>query len=448
MSHPKQLSLFAPPIPQVEGDVYSGKDLGTFKDSLRAPIHRWFRYPAGYSYQFVHESFAIFGMRPGDWVYDPFSGTGTTLVCAKQQNIHGYGVEAHPFVHQVAATKLAWDFDTAHFNQIARLVFAHASDYISAHQADEKWLTAFPELIYKCYHPQDLHTLYLLREFIQQEVADTPIQPLLKLALTDTLRGAAAAGTGWPYIAPRKNTGTAPPKNALRVFQQTVDGMVADLRTVTLRQYTATIHNIHGDSRQRQMIADEQIKLILTSPPYLNNYDYADRTRLEMYFWGMTHTWRDITEQVRNKLIVAATTQINRSDYDIETLLDTTLQTIAPATYQTIQTAVLQLARLRNQKGGKKSYDLMVALYFNAMLAVMQEAYRVLQKGGHFCLVLGDSAPYDVHIATDDLIGQIGVGLGFQSYQYHELRGRGDKWRGNPQRHHVPLREGVIILAK
>jgi len=29
--------------------VASDRDLGTFKDSLRAPIHRWFKYPAGYS---------------------------------------------------------------------------------------------------------------------------------------------------------------------------------------------------------------------------------------------------------------------------------------------------------------------------------------------------------------------------------------------------------------
>lgn len=45
-----------------------------------------------------------------------------------------------------------------------------------------------------------------------------------------------------------------------------------------------------------QQIPPNSIDLLITSPPYLNNYDYADRTRLEMYFFGWAHSWRDITE--------------------------------------------------------------------------------------------------------------------------------------------------------
>lgn len=90
----------------------------------------------------------------------------------------------------------------------------------------------------------------------------------------------------------------------------------------------------------------------------------------------------------------------------------------------------------------------MVALYFNDMLQVLQETYRVLEPGGRFCLVLGDSAPYGVHIATEDMIGQLALGIGFSQYDYYELRGRGSKWKENPQRHRVPLREGIVILSK
>ncbi|MFZ2071538.1 MAG: hypothetical protein WAV32_08105 [Halobacteriota archaeon] len=40
------------------------------------------------------------------------------------------------------------------------------------------------------------------------------------------------------------------------------------------------------DSRACSKIADDSIDLIITSPPYTNNYDYADATRLEMSFFG------------------------------------------------------------------------------------------------------------------------------------------------------------------
>lgn len=445
----EQLSLF--PIEQPEIQVISETDLqelGTFKDNVRAPIHGWFKYPAGYSYRFVFDIFDQFRIHPGEWVYDMFSGTGTTLICAKQKGINGYGVEAHSFVHWVADVKLYWDFDYTAFGYELTDLLKRCRNHIN-HNIDETATEGvFPELVYKCYHPLTLKQLYLLRGFIFNQVIDVHVQDLLKLALTDTLRAAAAAGTGWPYIAPNKNTGDKPPKPALAIFEKTVWKMYADLGEVTGKTSTCEIYNILGDARSRQHLEDGQISIAITSPPYLNNYDYADRTRLETYFWGITSSWKDITEQFRNKLMVAATTQIIRKQHHIETVLSEVIKQVDTEVYGKLYASVQELARLRLTKGGKKDYDLMVALYFNDMLAVLQEAYRVLKPGGTFCLVLGDSAPYGVHIETENLIGQLGLGLGFQKFEYQEFRTRGGKWKANPQRHTVKLREGVVQLTK
>ena len=449
---PKQLYLqcFYPPPDnkkKTQKNLYFGKELGTFKDSLRAPVHRWFKYPAGYSYKFVNASFEVFGVKPGEWIYDPFSGTGTTLIQAKQNNINGYGVEAHSFVHWVAQTKLYWEYDLSKLGRQIEMLLQESQNFIS--QKFEKTDTAgvFPELVYKCYHPLDLKTLYLLREFILNDVKDARLKDLLKLALTDALRGSASAGTGWPYIAPRKNQEKTL-KGAFNVFQNTIRQMYSDLRDVAKYDTRSEIRNVLGDSRTKQDLANNQVKLALTSPPYLNNYDYADRTRLETYFWGITQTWQDITKNFRDKLMIAATTQIVRSRYNVETALSKDIEQVSPKVYASIQDAVLRLAELRLQKGGKKSYDLMTALYFNDIFQVLRETYRVLDYDGRFCLVLGDSAPYGVHIQTDQVIGQLGLGLGFSDFSYQELRRRGEKWKGNPQRHKVELREGVVILQK
>ena len=39
--------------------------------------------------------------------------------------------------------------------------------------------------------------------------------------------------------------------------------------------------------------------LVITSPPYANNYDYADATRLEMAFMGEIRGWGDLQETVQ-----------------------------------------------------------------------------------------------------------------------------------------------------
>jgi DNA modification methylase len=432
-------------------------DFGTFKDSLRAPIHSWFRYPAGYSYKLVEKLFRENSITVGDWIYDPFSGTGTTLICAKQQGINSYGVEAHAFVHWVAGVKLHWEFDFKTLPRQIESLIAQAMDFVQHFAPDEAVLgKVFPELVYKCYHPRDLFELYTLREFITQpapdaQTIDEPLRNLFKLALTDTLRNAAAAGTGWPYIAPRKNTGDKPPKKAAALFRDMLRKMAADLKIIH-SEYSlhpkAHTHNMLGDSRQPQALEDGQVGFILTSPPYLNNYDYADRTRLETYFWGIAKSWKEITTQFRDKLITAATTQVVRSRYEVEHVVSATLRARDAQLYNEIQSAVRQLAERRLTKGGKKDYDLMVGLYFNDMLQVLQECFRVLKPGGKFCLVLGDSAPYGVHIPTETFIGRLGLALGFKSFDYQEFRVRGGKWKANPQRHNIPLREGILTLAR
>jgi DNA modification methylase len=433
--------------PAVQNGYFTGRDLGTFKDARTAPIHRWFSYPAGYSYKFVFEAFDLFNVNPDDWVYDPFSGTGTTLIAAKQQGINAYGVEAHEFVHWVSQVKLYWGFDLNKLHAEIHAFLRSCREMIAKHRAETDTAGTFPDLIYKCYHTDDLTELYLIREHINQYATAAHLIDLLKLALTRTLRQAALAGTGWPYIAPRKADASHPPKGGFTTFMQILWEMYHDLATLS-PPYSSSIHNILGDSREQQQLESEQVKLVVTSPPYLNNYDYADRTRLETYFWGITASWRDITTQFRDKLITAATTQIVRRQHDVATTLNPAIRQIAPDTYHTLQSSILALSERRLTKGGKKDYDLMVALYFTDMLQVLSESFRVLQKGGYACLVLGDSAPYGVHIPTDDVIGQLGLGLGFKDYQYHLLRSRGGKWKDNPQRHSVPLREGVVLLRK
>src|SRR5690606_2984215 len=99
-------------------------------------------------------------------------------------------------------------------------------------------------------------------------------------------------------------------------------------------------------------------------------------------------------------------------------------------------------------KGGKKSYDHLVSGYFNDIFQVLRDVYRVLKPGRRAIFVLGDSAPYGVHIPTDELIGRLGVAVGFSGYALEILRTRGGKWKDNPQRHTVELRESIVTLKK
>jgi len=352
------------------------------------------------------------------------------------------GVENHPFVAWVARVKTRWDIDP-------RAVKVLGDELLAGLGSREEDPDSLPELVKKCYSPENLGRLLAIRDAIEASDWPEAIKDFMSLALVDTLRAVSSAGTGWPYIAPSEYHRKTSEREAIPEFKRALYGMIADLEMVkSVYPDPARAQVLQQDARSMDEIESGSVRLAITSPPYLNNYDYADRTRLEMYFMGWASSWAEITEKVRERLIVAATTQVRRSDFDPARALSEEVRDASPEAYGYLSDAIARLREIRLQRAGKKSYDLMVAGYFNDMVKVLKEVRRCLKPGGHFLLVVGDSAPYGVHIPTDELIAKIGLGVGFREYGIEVLRKRGEKWKNNPQRHRVPLRESVITLRK
>lgn len=430
------------------------REWGTFRDSLRAPIHNWFTYPAGFSYKAVESSIKTNNVNEGQVIYDPFMGSGTTNLVAKKLAINSYGVEAHPFVYRITRTKMNWEIDRTKIARALRSVETEVKKQKSNFNGKDlkTHLEAeFPELVLKCYEKTTLLDLFFIRNAILNGDFSSEVKDIFFVGLTSILRQVSTAATGWPYIAPNKQKTTSINKNALYEFSRQINKMVNDVEDTVLEakpNYKKTFHRIfNADSRYTQeLIPGECVDHVFTSPPYLNNFDYADRTRLELYFWGEARNWGDISENIRTKLITSATTQISRDDPRYN--LSDELQKTCPDVYEFLKEAVSQLSDIRLTRGGKKSYDHLVSGYFNDMYLIISEVYRVLKSNANAEFVLGDSAPYGIHIPTDDLIGKIGLGAGFADYKIEVLRTRGGKWKDNPQRHDVELRESIVTLVK
>ncbi|HLY32725.1 MAG TPA: hypothetical protein VKQ36_17005, partial [Ktedonobacterales bacterium] len=193
------------------------------------------------------------------------------------------------------------------------------------------------------------------------------------------------------------------------------------------------------DAKACASIPDGWADLIITSPPYANNYDYADATRLEMSFFGDVQGWGELQNTVRRHLIPSCTQHITRRVRDTQVILDDPL--LGPIRAELV-TVCNQLAAERQQHGGKKPYHTMIAAYFQGMASVWQALRRVAKRGALVCFVIGDSAPYGVHAPVERWLGELALAAGFNRFAFEKVRDRNIKWQN--RKHRVPLHEGRL----
>lgn len=192
-------------------------------------------------------------------------------------------------------------------------------------------------------------------------------------------------------------------------------------------------------TRECRSVPDGWATLVITSPPYANNYDYADATRLEMTFLREISGWGDLQEAVRRHLVRACSQHVPPGSVD----LDATLAhaDLAPIRDE-ISEVCRQLSEVRLERGGKKTYNNMVACYFLDMARVWKALRRACATPSEVCFVLGDSAPYGVYVPVAEWHGRLAVAAGFTSWSFERLRDRNTKWKN--RKHRVPLCEGRL----
>ncbi|MCY3736834.1 MAG: hypothetical protein OXG13_10560 [Gemmatimonadaceae bacterium] len=407
---------------------------GTFTDNMKLPVHRWFRYSAGFSADWVMETIADFVRTAGPKcrILDPFVGSGTTLLAAEGTGHGAVGWEVHPFIWRVAQAKLLWHLDPE------QLVNCCVEVSVLAEKAGwKKGHHSVPDLLERCYSEDTLKSLKALGDAYAELATDDPHWELVWLAITAILRTCSFAGTAqWQYVLPNKRKLKSVEPHA--AFRQMIALMAGDMRRVQDLGYRDSAILLRHDARSRWGAAG-QFDLVVTSPPYPNNYDYADATRLEMTFWGEIRGWADLHDAVRKYLITSCSQHSAKDKLDPQVLLaDAELSPLGDR----IGRVVEKLGTVRLERGGKKTYHTMIAQYFIDMSLVWKSLRSSCCNGARICYVIGDSAPYGVYVPVDEWLGQLALAAGFNSFSFEKIRDRNVKWRN--RKHRVPLKEGRL----
>jgi DNA modification methylase len=424
----RELNLFPDDLKVIQD--YSS----TFVDNMILPVHRWYRFTAGFSAVWVNQLLKKEKGNKRTRIIDPFAGSGTVLIESEFENMEAIGIEAHPYIYRIAKAKLNWYFDPEKFKRASLFFLQQAKKRASSE-------FEYPKLITTCFPAEILKKLDALKQTFFSTETEEELKDFFWFLITSILRITSPVGTAqWQYIQPGKSKSKV--IDPFIAFESKVYEMYSDMRNIQNNVplfKKAKIFN--EDARAIESISDGWGDLVITSPPYANNYDYADAMRLEMTFWGDIKGWGDLQDNVRNKLVRACTQHVSKLNGQIDEIISSSeLNPIKSELVNVFE--ALKIERLKH--GGKKNYHFMIAAYFKDLSDVFLSLRRVTNNNSLLCFVIGDSAPYGIHVPVEKWLGELALGAGFSGYSFEKLRDRNIKWKN--RKHRVPLHEGRLWI--
>jgi hypothetical protein len=403
-------------------------------ENKQLPIHRWAPWIAGYSAQLVSDVIASYLPARGRsraLVLDPFAGVATTLVEALQASCQVVGYEINGYAALAARAKI--NCVDVPIERFQTAIGAFEQTMSAAEEQIDGQEVADGPLVYgqlalelgvqppaqftsriPFFSPSvELKVLVALRAM---EELPEPDRSLFLTALGSTMVSYSNYSYE-PSLSTRPSAGRPLVLNApvCAVLVRKLQDMLDDLRWAQERFGTRW----RGQSRQvfhgsyfESELEDRSVSLLVTSPPYLNNYHYVRNTRPQLFWLNLVANPKELIALERQSF--GKFWQTVRQGPPVE------LQCDFPQLSRTVE----QLRQARPERGayGGAGWANYVATYFNDTDRFLTLAARHLRPGAHAVVVVGNSIVQGIEFKVDHLLAQLAERHGLQVEDIHIVR--------------------------
>mgnify|MGYP003477076137 FL=1 len=370
-----------------------------------------------YSVRVVDQVLAEFGMG-AKTVFEPFSGTGTTPLCAGYRGLDAFATDINPFLIWLGRVK------AARYRVSQQIELLAAVEAIAELLREGKATAApLPPLanIERWWHRAELDFVTRLRGEVEL-AATGPVRDLLKVAFCRTmiaLSNAAFNHQSMSFKAPEAtNQIRLPMEVAENAF---VSQFLSDGRVVAdamLDNPKGSIRIEKSDARSLGLVGsqDGQFDLLITSPPYPNRMSYIRELRPYMYWLGFLGEAKEAGEL--DWEAIGGTWGIATSR----------LLSWAPSGAFVPRSLLPTIERIR--LGHPKNGPLMaqyVHKYFDDMFHHFEAAAKRVKLGGTAHYIVGNATFYGHLVPAERLYCDQLKKAGFKSAEARAIRKRNSK---------------------
>ena len=403
-------------------------NFGSEKESL---IHKIHSYPAKFPGFITTKAFEYAEKNGVDvnTVADVFCGCGTTAVEAKREGKNFWGCDINPVATLIAQVKTKQYKDA-----ILETYFSAIEKRFDSIKIKKKDITNIHERIQYWFDEDNIKDLLKLKKSIMLEISKhSPYQKFFLCAFSNILKPTS----NWltksikPQIDPNKC-----PSDVMEEFGKQVDFMRrANKENIFPKSSNSNITIMKKNflsMREEKHRAD----LIVTSPPYVTSYDYADIHQLSILWFEFCFDHRDLRKNMVGNMYGIK----GSSTKDISSLPD-----IGQRIYANL---------LKKNKTKAAS----TVKYFIDISRAVEKCYKIVNKNGMVVFVIGDTSYRGVKIENSLFLRKCMESVGFRKIEtiprqisskiltpYRDSKGRFTKSAGQKE---VYKSESVVIGRK
>lgn len=372
-------------------DIITGATYSIKQANPNSYTHGMFKYPCKFIPEIPRWGIKTYLSNEQGIVFDPFSGSGTTLLEANIKGIDAYGTEIDDVAKLVTKVKT-----TVLDSKQIEMLEQHYWEIINVISQDD--MTTFrPEIdnLEHWFSHEAINKLGKMKVYIDS-IIDDDVRDFFNLCMVSIIKKVSNADDASPKPYVSNKITKIPPtveKELSSVFKK-YKQMVLELLNV---KKFGTTKIIDGDALT--FIMPFAIDLAITSPPYINAFDYGRTMRLEN-LWLSTLTEEVLREKKR---FYVGTEKINtkKEKKDLAILHRSSLLKLY---YSKI-----------NEVDEKRA--LIVKKFFEDMEKNLHNIYGQMKQGGKYVIVIGNSTIRKVNVESWRVIEELAIGIGFKPIQ-------------------------------